>query len=124
MQTLSPFTFPLLPQSQGLLCFTKSRTAIYEFEDAIEPIDKVDIITIEPENIISKYTQKLIKHSSRIIPQCIDMTPLGLKSYSLNQDYYFLLVIVDFPWNFFWINLLKQWQTRCAVTVCYLIDIW
>jgi hypothetical protein len=99
-------------------------SCLYEFEDIINQVDRVDLLTIEPENLVSTYTQKCIKHSSKVIPSCINLTPLGLQSYSLAKNYDIFFVILDFPWNFYWINLLKQWRQKSTIAVCYLIEMW
>ncbi len=42
----------------------------------------------------------------------------------MEEEYEVCFIIIDFPCNLAWLNLLDNWKIKCQVKVCYLVEIW
>lgn len=99
-------------------------SCLYEFEDLVCQFDEVELLLAPPQNmlltkLITKTTQTITKN-----------TRLGTlinpyhQSISLEQEYDLFFVIIDFPWNYYTLKFVNNWQKKCRKAVCYISEVW
>ena len=99
-------------------------SCLYEFEDVVCQVDAVELVLAPPQD---QLLTKLITKTTKIITR---HTKLGTfinpysQSITLEQEYDLFFVIVDFPWNFYTLKFVKQWQQKCHKAVCYISETW
>ncbi len=98
-------------------------SCLYEFEDIINEIDKVDLITPPQLDFKGKVINRLIKTQARIFKPVINLNPY-IKSISLEQEYDIFFATLDFPLTISSINSIKNLRQKCKFTVGYIVEIW
>ena len=100
-------------------------SCLFEFEDVIEAVDDVDLLSPPQYNWLGK----LIKRA--VINKTQNFKPLSLTSVNpyigtidLHYEYEIYFVILDFPWSVSSLNLLKNWRRKCRIAVAYIVEIW
>ncbi|MEL6928240.1 MAG: glycosyltransferase [Cyanobacteria bacterium J06600_6] len=98
-------------------------SCLYEFEDIIAAVDRVDIISPQQYDLFGKGVKKLVKSQTKQFPFLTKINPYR-QSMSLSQEYDIFFSVIDFPWNVSSINLLDNWRSKSKFSVCYLIELW
>ena len=100
-------------------------SCLYEFEDVIDRIDEIDLLNLPNANHVQKLKRKVLQQAVvHLSPQFANLNPSGNKAIALEKEYDILFVIIDFPCNLLWLNLIKEWRKKCKICVCYVIEIW
>ena len=98
-------------------------SCLYEFEDIIDTVDTVDIISPPQYDFLGKIIKKSVKTNTQYFKPLVNINPYR-QAIHLEQEYDIFFTIVDFPYNLSSINLLKNWRKKCKFAVCYIIEIW
>ncbi|MEL6495217.1 MAG: glycosyltransferase [Cyanobacteria bacterium J06623_7] len=98
-------------------------SCLYEFEDIIAAVDRVDTIAPEQYDLLGRGVKKIVKSQTRQFPFLTKINPYRQKI-SLAKDYDVFFTIIDFPWNISSINLLDNRRDKSKFSVCYLIELW
>lgn len=96
----------------------------YAFEDVIRSVDDVDMLELDPGPHF-----ELRQHVARSIAWRIryrafaDVNP-GVKPVKLNRDYDVFVFVCMNVWDLLYLNAIANWQTRCKVKLCYMVEIY
>lgn len=94
----------------------------YEFEDVIRAVDDVQLLELEAGSY-QPARQRLARslawrgrHSAftRLNP--------GLKKSVVDRDYDLFVFVVMNVWDLLYLNSIQDWQTRCRVKICYMVE--
>ena len=96
---------------------------LYEFEDAIDEVDTVDIFTPIHSYNSAQRNFKWVKKFTRS-PEFANFVKLDPNSFTLKHDYELFFMILDNPSKFIAIDSIKNWRQKCQKAVCYIIEIW
>lgn len=97
-----------------------SRCASYEFEDAINEIDHIDLIAPKTLPFFNIGEKLAIRMKRRIN---IDVNP-GLETIKLKGGYDLFIAICNNPGDLIAVNAIKEWKDLCKVSVCWIEEIW
>ncbi len=101
-----------------------SQCFIYEFEDLIAEVEKIDIFAPTKSYQLSRRINNLINRftKSKLLANLI--TP-PLQPIVLDQEYQLFFSVIASPYQVFALNYLpKNWRDKCQTAVCYLIETW
>ena len=98
-------------------------SCLYEFEDIINEIDKVDLITPPQLDSKGKAINRLVKTKFGKYKPVIHLNPY-IKSINLEQEYDVFFTTLDFPLNISSINSIKNLRQKCKFNVGYIVEIW
>jgi Glycosyl transferases group 1 len=98
-------------------------SCLFEFEDIINEVDLVNVISPPQYSFSEKVIKKFIKNNTPYLKSLVNVNPY-FQSVYLEQEYDVFLTVLDFPRNLSSINLLKNRRKKCRFSVCYLIEIW
>ncbi len=96
---------------------------LYEFEDAIAQVDKVDFFTPKRSYKSAYRNYTWAKRLTRS-PKLANHLKLDPNSFTLEHDYDAFFMILDNPGKFIALNTIKNWRKKCKKAVCYIIEIW
>lgn len=96
---------------------------LYEFEDAIDRVDAVDIFTPIHSYDSARRNFTWVKKFTRS-PQFANSIKLDPNSFTLEHDYELFFTILDNPSKFITIDSIRNWRKKCQKAVCYIIEIW
>jgi spore maturation protein CgeB len=96
----------------------------YAFEDVIRSVDDVDMLELEPTPHF-----ELRQHIARSVAwrsryrAFSDLNP-GVKRVRLDRDYDVFVFVCMNVWDLLYLNAVANWQTRCKVKLCYMVEIY
>jgi len=94
----------------------------YEFEDVIRSVDDVDLLELEQGPgfaLRHRIARSLAWHGRH--PMLTGMNP-GLKPVVVERDYDLFVFVCMNVWDLFYLNAIRDWQSRCRVKVCYMVE--
>lgn len=100
-------------------------SCLFEFEDVIESVDDVDIVSPPQYNWLSRTIKRaVINKTEHIKPLSLTNVNPYIGTIDLHYEYDIYFVVLDFPWSISSLNLLKNWRRKCRIAVCYIVEIW
>ena len=100
-------------------------SCLFEFEDIIEDVDTANVLAPPQYNALGTFLKRVVEYKTRRT-DAFSLTKLNpyVGSIELHYEYQIYFVVLDFPWYFSSVNLLKNWRRRCRFAVCYVIEVW
>ncbi|MEM6450258.1 MAG: glycosyltransferase [Cyanobacteria bacterium P01_D01_bin.105] len=100
-------------------------SCLFELEDVIEDVDEANVLTPPQYNSTGTFIKRVIEYKTRRTG-AFSLTKVNpyVGGIELHYDYQIYFVVLDFPWYFTSVNLLKNWRRRCRFAVCYMIELW
>ena len=98
-------------------------SCLFEFEDIIDSVDKVDLIAPPQYGKAGSAVKRLVKTQTHRFKPLTQLNPY-FQQVNLAKEYDIFLAILDFPWNVISMNLLKNFRQQSKFAVCYLDELW
>ena len=100
-------------------------SCLFEFEDVIESVDDVDLLSPPPYSWLGRSIKRtVINQTQRVKSLSLASVNPYISAIDLHYEYEIYFVILDFPWSVSSLNLLKSWRKKCRIAVCYVVEIW
>ena len=98
-----------------------SRCFIYEFEDVIASIDKVDLISPLTTGILEKTVLQRVVHKTRM---CFSKDDPSISLKAVKKDYDLFFFICSSVNDLEYLGSIPEWRARCAKAVCWIDEVW
>ena len=96
---------------------------MYEFEDVVHSVDRVDLLAPPSQN--TSELQHLTHRAKNIVRKSVGRLPIGdIEPIAIERDYDLLFAVLQFPWQAIYLNRLKDWRRRCRKSACFLAESW
>ncbi|HXJ41229.1 MAG TPA: glycosyltransferase [Bryobacteraceae bacterium] len=96
---------------------------IYEFEDVVGEIDRVDLLA--PASLYTTEVRQLAHRVRNTARKSVGMLPVGdIEPITVERDYDLFFAVFQFPWQAIYLNRLKGWRKRCGKAACFLAEAW
>ncbi len=96
------------------------RCSLYEFEDLIQEMDAVDLISPLPNKWFSKGTRIAQKLAHKY---AVSMNP-GIPKTNINNNYDLFFAVCQFPKDLLHVESIEGWKDHCKTSICWLNEIW
>ncbi|MCG6863259.1 MAG: glycosyltransferase [Chromatiaceae bacterium] len=102
-----------------------SRCFSYEFEDAIEGMDSVEMLTPEPvlTPTVFDYVDRAVSKIGRATRAARGINP-GVRTADVAGRHQLFFAVCQFATDLTWLNALRGWRARCDIATCWLEEIW
>lgn len=96
---------------------------IYEFEDVVREVDRVDMLA--PDSRYRGEAGQLAHRVNNVARKSVGLLPLGdIRPVEIERDYDLFFAVLQFPYQAIYLNQLKGWRKRCRKTACFLAESW
>ena len=110
----------LLHSQRNLFGNFHYRLGLYEFEDIIRQVDRVDLISPEAKPWFP-YGTRLANRLANTYP--IGLNP-GVRRIRLQKSYDLFFAVVQFPNDLLHIGCVEGWRKKCKTAICWLHEAW
>jgi hypothetical protein len=94
----------------------------YEFEDVIQTVDDVHTLVLEPAKHF-EWRRQLVHRAAwrRWHKSLLRLNP-GARQVVIDRDYDLFVFVCMNMWDLLYLNAIRGWRERCAVTVCFMVE--
>jgi hypothetical protein len=96
------------------------RLGLYEFEDIVQEVDRVDLIAPYPTGWF-KYGTRV---ANRLAADYAWSINPGIPVTRPAREYDLFVAVVQFPKDLQHVESLRGWKTRCRTSVCWMNELW
>jgi hypothetical protein len=94
----------------------------YEFEDVIGAVDDLHLVELEPTERF-EWRQGLVHRAAwrRWHPSLLRLNP-GVRRIVVDRDYDLFVFVCMNVWDLLYLNAIRGWRERCAVSICFMVE--
>ena len=105
--------------------FQAANCCIYEFEDLLADLESAQLYNPIPDRgyDLARRIRRGIKYFNGSDRAALKFAPFS-KDLVLEQEYDLLFAVLDNPYQFHLLELIKGWREKCRHTACFITEMW
>lgn len=103
--------------------FQAANCCLYELEDLLHQVESAELHAPSSEFSLSSRLYRATKYLSRSDDFANRVSPFP-EERVLDEDYDLLLLVLDNPWRMQVLKSIAGWRERCAVTACFIAEMY
>lgn len=105
--------------------FQAANCCIYEFEDLLTDLESAQLYTPIPDSRfdLGRKIYRGIKYLGATDSIALNLSPFS-PELVLEQEYDLLFAVLDNPFQFHLLELIKNWRSKCRHAACFITEMW